>query len=82
MCQMFSYWWTSADAVFCENTEERSPEDKQKRAKQTFEEMMNYLPGTSRYYINLQFYFIYVVLFTIFIVAKQLLTDIYKSATP
>nr|XP_055042192.1 sorting nexin-14 isoform X6 [Misgurnus anguillicaudatus] len=32
------------DAVFCENTEERSPEDKQKRAKQTFEEMMNYLP--------------------------------------
>uniref|UniRef100_A0A673FRP3 Sorting nexin-14 n=1 Tax=Sinocyclocheilus rhinocerous TaxID=307959 RepID=A0A673FRP3_9TELE len=33
------------DAVFCESTEERSPEDKQRRAKQTFEEMMNYLPG-------------------------------------
>ncbi|MCJ8750020.1 hypothetical protein PDJAM_G00193970 [Pangasius djambal] len=32
------------DAVFCENNEERSPEDKQRRAKQTFEEMMNYLP--------------------------------------
>uniref|UniRef100_A0A8C1KPC8 Sorting nexin 14 n=1 Tax=Cyprinus carpio TaxID=7962 RepID=A0A8C1KPC8_CYPCA len=32
------------DAVFCESTEERSPEDKQRRAKQTFEEMMNYLP--------------------------------------
>ncbi|KAF7694384.1 hypothetical protein HF521_008137 [Silurus meridionalis] len=34
------------DAVFCENNEERSPEDKQRRAKQTFEEMMNYLPDT------------------------------------
>uniref|UniRef100_A0A672JYM3 Sorting nexin-14-like n=1 Tax=Sinocyclocheilus grahami TaxID=75366 RepID=A0A672JYM3_SINGR len=33
------------DAVFCESTEERSLEDKQRRAKQTFEEMMNYLPG-------------------------------------
>ncbi|XP_060770019.1 sorting nexin-14 isoform X2 [Neoarius graeffei] len=32
------------DAVFCENNEERSPEDKQRRAKQTFEEMMKYLP--------------------------------------
>ncbi|KAI4899634.1 hypothetical protein NFI96_014634 [Prochilodus magdalenae] len=32
------------DAVFCENNEERSPEDKQRRAKHTFEEMMNYLP--------------------------------------
>ncbi|TSL47585.1 Sorting nexin-14 [Bagarius yarrelli] len=32
------------DAVFCENNDERSPEDKQRRAKQTFEEMMNYLP--------------------------------------
>ncbi|XP_062857201.1 sorting nexin-14 isoform X2 [Trichomycterus rosablanca] len=32
------------DAVFCENNEERSPEDKQRRAKLTFEEMMNYLP--------------------------------------
>ncbi|XP_051954247.1 sorting nexin-14 isoform X2 [Xyrauchen texanus] len=32
------------DAVFCESTEERSPEDKQRRAKQTFEEMMKYLP--------------------------------------
>ncbi|KAI5608472.1 sorting nexin-14 isoform X1 [Silurus asotus] len=34
------------DAVFCENNEERSPEDKRRRAKQTFEEMMNYLPDT------------------------------------
>uniref|UniRef100_A0A671L118 Sorting nexin-14-like n=1 Tax=Sinocyclocheilus anshuiensis TaxID=1608454 RepID=A0A671L118_9TELE len=33
------------DAVFCESTEECSPEDKQRRAKHTFEEMMNYLPG-------------------------------------
>ncbi|XP_064195976.1 sorting nexin-14 isoform X1 [Anguilla rostrata] len=32
------------DAVFCENTEPRSPEDKQKRAKRTFEEMMRYIP--------------------------------------
>uniref|UniRef100_A0A6I8N1T6 Sorting nexin-14 n=1 Tax=Ornithorhynchus anatinus TaxID=9258 RepID=A0A6I8N1T6_ORNAN len=32
------------DAVFCENTEPRSPQDKQKRAKQTFEEMMSYIP--------------------------------------
>ncbi|KAM7368277.1 hypothetical protein PAMP_014513 [Pampus punctatissimus] len=32
------------DAVFCENSEERTTEDKQTRAKQTFEEMMNYLP--------------------------------------
>ncbi|XP_040919676.1 sorting nexin-14-like isoform X3 [Toxotes jaculatrix] len=32
------------DAVFCENSEERSTEDKQARAKQTFEEMMKYLP--------------------------------------
>lgn len=32
------------DAVFCEVTEERSVEDKQSRAKQTFEEMMKYLP--------------------------------------
>ncbi|XP_078011376.1 sorting nexin-14 isoform X5 [Phascolarctos cinereus] len=32
------------DAVFCENTEPRSVQDKQKRAKQTFEEMMNYIP--------------------------------------
>ena len=34
-----------SDAVFCENSEERTTEDKQIRAKQTFEEMMNYLPG-------------------------------------
>ena len=33
------------DAVFCENTEPRSLQDKQKRAKQTFEGMMNYIPG-------------------------------------
>ncbi|XP_064268656.1 sorting nexin-14 isoform X7 [Passer domesticus] len=32
------------DAVFCENTEPRSLQDKQKRAKQTFEEMMKYIP--------------------------------------
>uniref|UniRef100_A0A3B4BIL3 PX domain-containing protein n=1 Tax=Periophthalmus magnuspinnatus TaxID=409849 RepID=A0A3B4BIL3_9GOBI len=32
------------DAVFCEDSEERSAEDKQLRAKQTFEEMMSYLP--------------------------------------
>ncbi|XP_069052670.1 sorting nexin-14 isoform X5 [Lepisosteus oculatus] len=32
------------DAVFCENSEPRSFEDKQKRAKKTFEEMMNYIP--------------------------------------
>ncbi|KAF2987239.1 hypothetical protein EK904_000050 [Melospiza melodia maxima] len=34
------------DAVFCENTEPRSLQDKQKRAKQTFEEMMKYIPGS------------------------------------
>lgn len=34
-----------SDAIFCENTEPRSLQDKQKRAKQTFEEMMNYIPG-------------------------------------
>ncbi|KAM4633705.1 sorting nexin-14-like isoform 2-T2 [Polymixia lowei] len=32
------------DAVFCESSEERTTEDKQLRAKQTFEEMMKYLP--------------------------------------
>ncbi|XP_054577755.1 sorting nexin-14 isoform X6 [Eptesicus fuscus] len=32
------------DAVFRENTEPRSLQDKQKRAKQTFDEMMNYIP--------------------------------------
>ncbi|XP_026197873.1 sorting nexin-14-like isoform X2 [Anabas testudineus] len=32
------------DAVFCENSVERTTEDKQVRAKQTFEEMMKYLP--------------------------------------
>ncbi|XP_075939347.1 sorting nexin-14-like isoform X2 [Anarhichas minor] len=32
------------DSVFCESSEERTPEDKQVRAKQTFDEMMNYLP--------------------------------------
>ncbi|CAK6969575.1 LOW QUALITY PROTEIN: sorting nexin-14 [Scomber scombrus] len=32
------------DSVFCESSEERTAEDKQIRAKQTFEEMMNYLP--------------------------------------
>uniref|UniRef100_A0A8C5VR71 Sorting nexin 14 n=1 Tax=Microcebus murinus TaxID=30608 RepID=A0A8C5VR71_MICMU len=32
------------DAIFCENTEPRSLHEKQKGAKQTFEEMMNYIP--------------------------------------
>uniref|UniRef100_A0AAX7TRF2 Sorting nexin 14 n=1 Tax=Astatotilapia calliptera TaxID=8154 RepID=A0AAX7TRF2_ASTCA len=32
------------DAVFCESSEERTAEAKQARAKQTFEEMMKYLP--------------------------------------
>ncbi|ELW70126.1 Sorting nexin-14 [Tupaia chinensis] len=32
------------DAIFCENTEPRSLQDKQKGAKKTFEEMMNYIP--------------------------------------
>ncbi|XP_008578044.1 PREDICTED: sorting nexin-14 isoform X4 [Galeopterus variegatus] len=32
------------DAIFCENTEPRSLQEKQKGAKQTFEEMMNYIP--------------------------------------
>lgn len=33
------------DAIFCENHQERSPEEKLQRAKQTFDEMMSYLPG-------------------------------------
>ncbi|KAM8832585.1 sorting nexin-14 [Spinachia spinachia] len=32
------------DCVFCESSEQRAPEDIQVRAKQTFDEMMNYLP--------------------------------------
>ncbi|XP_024146813.1 sorting nexin-14 [Oryzias melastigma] len=32
------------DAVFCENGEKRTVEDKQLRAKQTFQEMLRYLP--------------------------------------
>ncbi|KAM3851269.1 sorting nexin-14 isoform 1-T2 [Vipera latastei] len=32
------------DAVFCENSQPRSLQDKHKRAKQTFEEMMKYIP--------------------------------------
>ncbi|XP_048350974.1 sorting nexin-14 isoform X2 [Sphaerodactylus townsendi] len=32
------------DAVFCENSEPRCLQDKQKRAKETFEEMMKYIP--------------------------------------
>ncbi|XP_078504288.1 sorting nexin-14 isoform X2 [Lissotriton helveticus] len=32
------------DAVFCESTEPRSQQEKQHRAKQTFEEMMKYIP--------------------------------------
>lgn len=39
--------FVSADAVFCERGDERSVDDKQARAKQTFEEMMKYLPGES-----------------------------------
>lgn len=31
--------------MFCESREERTAEDRQARAKQTFEEMMTYLPG-------------------------------------
>lgn len=32
------------DAVFCEGSVDRTPEEKQLRAKRTFEEMMNYIP--------------------------------------
>ncbi|KAM3603274.1 uncharacterized protein V6R79_019718 [Siganus canaliculatus] len=32
------------DAIFCESSEDRTDRDKQVRAKQTFEEMMKYLP--------------------------------------
>ncbi|XP_058469970.1 sorting nexin-14 isoform X3 [Solea solea] len=32
------------DAVFCENSEQRSGDDKKVRAKKTFDEMMKYLP--------------------------------------
>ncbi|XP_019133015.1 sorting nexin-14 isoform X6 [Larimichthys crocea] len=32
------------DTVFCESSLPRSPQDKQKRAKKTFEEMMSYIP--------------------------------------
>ncbi|KAF5909606.1 sorting nexin-14 isoform X3, partial [Clarias magur] len=32
------------DAVFCENSEPRPLEDKQKRARKTFDEMKNYIP--------------------------------------
>ncbi|KAK3563743.1 hypothetical protein QTP86_034473 [Hemibagrus guttatus] len=32
------------DAVFCENSEPRSLEDKQKRSRKTFDEMKNYIP--------------------------------------
>lgn len=35
----------SADAVFCEGGEQRTADDKQNRAKRTFEEMKRYLPG-------------------------------------
>uniref|UniRef100_A0A3Q4BQF5 Sorting nexin 14 n=1 Tax=Mola mola TaxID=94237 RepID=A0A3Q4BQF5_MOLML len=40
------------DAVFCEKSDERSIEDKQTRAKQTFEEMMKYLPDLVVKYIG------------------------------
>lgn len=39
------------DAVFCENHQERSPEEKLQRAKQTFDQMMSYLPG-QRHLVN------------------------------
>ena len=42
---LFILFFPLADAVFCESSEERTNEDKQIRAKQTFEEMMKYLPG-------------------------------------
>ncbi|NXU79490.1 SNX14 protein, partial [Oreotrochilus melanogaster] len=48
--QLFQEHWLVSlitllrDAVFCENTEPRSLQDKQKRAKRTFEEMMRYIP--------------------------------------
>uniref|UniRef100_A0A8C2Z8C8 Sorting nexin 14 n=1 Tax=Cyclopterus lumpus TaxID=8103 RepID=A0A8C2Z8C8_CYCLU len=32
------------DSMFCESSEERTPEDQRARAKRTFDEMMNYLP--------------------------------------
>ncbi|XP_028296308.1 sorting nexin-14 isoform X2 [Gouania willdenowi] len=32
------------DSIFCESSEQRSPEEKNIRAKQTFQEMMKYLP--------------------------------------
>uniref|UniRef100_A0A3Q3WEI3 Uncharacterized protein n=1 Tax=Mola mola TaxID=94237 RepID=A0A3Q3WEI3_MOLML len=32
------------DTVFCESSPPRSPQDKQRRAKKTFEEMMTYIP--------------------------------------
>lgn len=47
LCTLTDQIINTADAIFCESTEERSPEDKQRRAKKTFEEMMKYLPGTS-----------------------------------
>lgn len=40
-----NFLYSFLDAIFCENTEPRSLQDKQKGAKQTFEEMMNYIPG-------------------------------------
>lgn len=33
------------DTVFCESSQPRSAQDKQRRAKKTFEEMMTYIPG-------------------------------------
>lgn len=41
----FDSIYFSIDAVFCENSEPRSLEDKQKRARKTFDEMRNYIPG-------------------------------------
>lgn len=47
VCVCFFVVFVAADSVFCESSEQRAPEDKQVRAKQTFDEMMNYLPGGS-----------------------------------
>lgn len=47
--QLFLHWahvsFALLDTVFCESSPPRSPQDKQRRAKKTFEEMMTYIPG-------------------------------------
>lgn len=44
MCIIFIIF-ALLDTVFCESSVPRSAQDKQRRAKKTFEEMMNYIPG-------------------------------------